>query len=137
MNTVESYQRDIQKLSLFLENSFRDHPTVLIRTPKTKRPLPQVLSIEEVEILLASPDETTLKGLRDKAMIEILYATGIRVSELVGLGLNDVNFELGYLVAYGKGSKERIVPIGEKAKNKLREYLDAGRPSLLKSRTIQ
>src|SRR3970040_3132057 len=95
----------------------------------------KVLSIEEVEMLLASPDETTLKGLRDKAMIEILYATGIRVSELVGLGLNDVNFELAYIVAYGKGSKERMVPIGEKAKNKLREYLDTGRPNLLKSRT--
>ncbi len=183
-NTVESYQRDIQKLSLFLEkkgvsnieqveykhildllsdlkdkdlrarsvaralvsirqffkyllieNIIKNDPMFLIRTPKTKRTLPQVLSIEEVERLLASPDETTLKGLRDKAMIEILYATGIRVSELVGLGLNDVNFELGYLVAYGKGSKERIVPIGEKAKDKLREYLDAGRPSLLKSRT--
>lgn len=183
-NTVESYQRDIQKLSLFfekkgisnieqveykhildflsdlkekdlgarsvvralvsirqffkyllIENIIKNDPTFLIRTPKTKRTLPQVLSIEEVEMLLASPDETTLKGLRDKAMIEILYATGIRVSELVGLGLNDVNFELGYLVAYGKGSKERMVPIGEKAKNKLREYLDTGRPNLLKSRT--
>ncbi len=183
-NTVESYQRDIQKLSLFLEkkgvsnieqveykhilellsdlkekdlgarsvaralvsirqffkyllieNIIMSDPTFLIRTPKTKRTLPQVLSIEEVERLLASPDETTLEGLRDKAMIEILYATGIRVSELVGLGLNDVNFELAYLVAYGKGSKERIVPIGEKAKNKLIEYLDRGRPSLLKSKT--
>ena len=183
-NTVESYQRDIHKLSLFLEkkgvsnieqveykhildllsdlkekdlgarsvaralvsirqffkyllieNIIMSDPTFLIRTPKTKRTLPQVLSIEEVERLLASPDETTLEGLRDKAMIEILYATGIRVSELVGLGLNDVNFELAYLVAYGKGSKERIVPIGEKAKNKLIEYLDRGRPSLLKSKT--
>lgn len=183
-NTVESYQRDIQKLSLFfekkgvsnieqveykhildflsdlkekdlgarsvvralvsirqffkyllIENIIKNDPTFLIRTPKTNRTLPQVLSIEEVEMLLASPDETTLKGLRDKAMIEILYATGIRVSELVGLGLNDVNFELAYLVAYGKGSKERMVPIGEKAKNKLREYLDTVRPNLLKSRT--
>jgi integrase/recombinase XerD len=93
-----------------------------------------VLSIEDVERLLSLPNETTLEGLRDKAMLEILYATGIRVSELVELGLNDINFELGYLIAYGKGSKERIVPIGENAKNKLNEYLNIGRPKHLKSR---
>jgi integrase/recombinase XerD len=133
---------------LLIEKSIKTDPTFLIRTPKTKRTLPEVLSLEDVEKLLSSPDESSLslpfhpvlrmkyyEVLRDKAMLEVLYATGIRVSELVELGLNDVNFELGYLVAYGKGSKERIVPIGEKAKDRLREYLDISRPKLLKSRT--
>jgi integrase/recombinase XerD len=120
---------------LLIEKLINQDPTFLIRTPKIKRTLPEVLSVEDVDRLLSAPDEASLEGLRDKAMLEILYATGIRVSELVGLGLNDVNFELGYLVAYGKGSKERIVPIGEKAKSKLREYLDIARPKLLKSRT--
>ncbi len=183
-NTVESYHRDIQKLSSFLEkkgitnveevdyknildflsnlkeknlkarsiarslisirqyfkyllieNIIKKDPTFLIRTPKTKRILPQVLSIEDIERLLASPNDGNIESIRDKAMLETLYATGIRVSELVELGLNDINFELGYLIAYGKGSKERIVPIGENAKSKLRAYLDTGRPRLLKSKT--
>lgn len=120
---------------LLTEKCIESDPTFLIRAPKTKRVLPDVLSFEEVERLLSPPDESSPEGIRDKSMLEVLYATGIRVSELVELGLNDVNFELGYIVAYGKGSKERIVPIGEKAKDKLREYLDTSRPKLLKSRT--
>lgn len=120
---------------LLTEKFIESDPTFLIRVPKTKRVLPDVLSLEDVERLLSSPVESSSEGIRDKSMLEVLYATGIRVSELVELGLNDVNFELGYIVAYGKGSKERIVPIGEKAKDKLREYLDISRPKLLKSRT--
>jgi integrase/recombinase XerD len=120
---------------LLAEKFIESDPTFLIRTPKTKRVLPDVLSLEDVEKLLSSPNESSPEGIRDKSMLEALYATGIRVSELVELKLNDVNFEAGYIVAYGKGSKERIVPIGEKANNKLREYLDISRPKLLKSRT--
>lgn len=120
---------------LLTERFIESDPTFLIRTPKSKRVLPEVLSLEDVEKLLSFPDESSPKGLRDKSMLEVLYATGIRVSELVELNLNDVNFELGYVVAYGKGSKERIVPMGEKAKTKLIEYLDTSRPKLLKSRT--
>jgi len=120
---------------LLTERFIESDPTFLIRTPKSKRVLPEVLSLEDVEKLLSFPDESSPEGLRDKSMLEVLYATGIRVSELVELNLNDVNFELGYVVAYGKGSKERIVPIGEKAKIKLIEYLDTSRPKLLKSRT--
>lgn len=120
---------------LLTERFIESDPTFLIRTPKSKRVLPEVLSLEDVEKLLSFPDESSPKGLRDKSMLEVLYATGIRVSELVALNLNDVNFELGYVVAYGKGSKERIVPMGEKAKIKLIEYLDTSRPKLLKSRT--
>lgn len=120
---------------LLTEKFIESDPTFLIRTPKTKRVLPEALSLEDVEKLLSSPDESSPEGIRDKSMLELLYATGIRVSELVELRLNDVNFELGYIIAYGKGSKQRIVPIGEKAKIKLREYLDTSRPKLLKSRT--
>jgi len=120
---------------LLTERLIESDPAFLIRTPKIKRVLPEVLSLEDVEKLLSSPDESSPEGIRDKCMLEVLYATGIRVSELVELRLNDVNFELGYIIAYGKGSKERIVPIGDKAKNKLREYLDTSRPKLLKSRT--
>ncbi len=120
---------------LLTEKFIESDPTFLIRTPKIKMGLPETLSLEDVEKLLSSPDESSPEGIRDKSMLEVLYATGIRVSELVELGLNDVNFELGYIIAYGKGSKQRIVPIGEKAKIKLREYLDTSRPRLLKSRT--
>jgi integrase/recombinase XerD len=120
---------------LLAEKFIESDPTFLIRTPKIKRGLPETLSLEGVEKLLSSPDESSPEGIRDKSMLEVLYATGIRVSELVELGLNDVNFELGYIIAYGKGSKQRIVPIGEKAKIKLREYLDTSRLKLLKSRT--
>lgn len=120
---------------LLTEKFIESDPTFLIRTPKTKRVLPETLSLEDVEKLLSPPDESSPEGIRDKSMLELLYATGTRVSELVELRLNDVNFELGYIIAYGKGSKQRIVPIGEKAKIKLREYLDTSRPKLLKSRT--
>lgn len=120
---------------LLTEKFIESDPTFLIRTPKTKRVLPETLSLEDIEKLLSPPDESSPEGIRDKSMLEVLYATGIRVSELVELRLNDVNFELGYIIAYGKGSKQRIVPIGEKAKIKLREYLDTSRPKLLKSRT--
>lgn len=120
---------------LLTEGFIDSDPAFFIRTPKIKRVLPEVLSIEDVEKLLSSPEESSPEGIRDKCMLEVLYATGIRVSELVELRLNDVNFELGYIIAYGKGSKERIVPIGDKAKNKLKEYLDTSRPKLLKSRT--
>jgi integrase/recombinase XerD len=87
-----------------------------------------------VDGLLAQPDISTPIGLRDKAMLELLYATGLRVSELVGLKLSDINLERGFLVVMGKGSKERAVPMGESAVGALHAYLNGGRPSLLKGR---
>jgi len=119
---------------LLLEKVIEENPTAHIRTPRMKKSIPGVITLEEVERILAAPDESTPEGLRDAAMLEILYATGIRVSELIGIKLNDVNFELGFVIVYGKGSKERIVPIGDKAKEKLIEYLRDSRPALLKSR---
>lgn len=119
---------------LRLEKILKEDPTAHIRTPRMKKSIPGVISLDEVERMLAAPDESSPEGLRDSAMLEVLYATGIRVSELIGLKLNDVNFEHGFVVVYGKGSKERIVPMGDKAKNKLLDYLRDSRPALLKSR---
>jgi integrase/recombinase XerD len=107
-------------------------PTVNIDTPRGWKRLPKALSLADVDLLLRQPDPSTLIGLRDKAMLELLYATGLRVSELVGLKLNDVNLERGYLVVLGKGSKERAVPIGETAMAAVSRYLSTGRAVLLK-----
>ncbi len=119
---------------LLTEKVIINDPTFLIRAPKMKISIPDVLSLEDVENLLSAPEENSLEGIRDKAMLEVLYATGVRVSELVQLELNSVNFELGYLLIYGKGGKERIVPVGQVAAKKLNEYLNTSRPKLLKSR---
>ena len=119
---------------LLAEKVLSEDPTAHIKTPKMKKAIPGVISLDDVESILGAPDESTPEGLRDAAMLEILYATGIRVSELIGLKLNDVNFELGFVVVYGKGSKERVVPIGDKAREKLLSYLRDSRPSLLKGR---
>jgi integrase/recombinase XerD len=110
-------------------------PTEDVEGPRGGQKLPQVLSREEVERLLAAPPERTAAGLRDRAMLEVLYATGLRVSELIGLGVNDVHLETRVLLARGKGSKERIVPVGGPAASALRRYLDLARPRLLKGRS--
>jgi integrase/recombinase XerD len=119
---------------LLLEKIIKEDPTSQIRTPKMKKSIPGVISLEDVERVLASPNESTPEGIRDLAMLEVLYATGIRVSELIWLKLNEVNFEMGFVIVYGKGSKERIVPIGGQAQEKLRTYMELSRPLLLKSR---
>jgi integrase/recombinase XerD len=110
-------------------------PARLLRAPKIPLRLPTVLSPSEVELLLAQPDLSSRLGKRDKAMLELLYATGLRVSELVGLKVQNVNLEAGFVRTIGKGSKERIVPMGAKAADALREYLLDDRPSLLRNRT--
>lgn len=119
---------------LIIEKLISEDPASQIKTPKMKKSIPGVISLDDVETLLGAPDESTPEGLRDSAMLEVLYASGIRVSELIGLKLNDVNFDHGYVIVYGKGSKERLVPVGEKARAKLTEYLSNGRPSILKTR---
>jgi integrase/recombinase XerD len=106
-------------------------PTENIETPRGWKRLPKSLSAADVDTLLRQPDPAALLGLRDKAMLELLYATGLRVSELVGLKLQDVNLERGYLIVMGKGSKERTVPMGEIAVAAISRYLEAGRTTLL------
>lgn len=105
-------------------------PTEDVDMPRFGRPLPQFLTVAEVDELLAAPDRRTDRGARDGTMLELLYATGLRVSELVKLRLEDVNFDAGYLVTVGKGKKERLVPIGEVALVSLRYYVAQVRPRL-------
>jgi integrase/recombinase XerD len=106
-------------------------PTADLDMPRYGRKLPVVLTLNEVEALLAAPDRGSPRGARDGAMLELLYATGLRVSELVRLRLGQINFQAGYLVALGKGRKERIVPVGEVALASLRGYVETARPQLL------
>ncbi|HEX8536908.1 MAG TPA: site-specific tyrosine recombinase XerD, partial [Cystobacter sp.] len=119
---------------LVAEKYLEKDATEDIDTPRSARKLPVFLTLEEVEQLLAAPEERTPVGQRDKAMLEVLYATGLRVSELVGLGINDIQLSAGYLVAKGKGSKERIVPVGSIAAEKVQAYLEGARPVLLGKR---
>ncbi len=108
-----------------------EDPVALIEAPKLGRPLPDTLSEAEVEALLAAPDPETPVGLRDRAMLEVLYATGLRVSELVGLLPGQVNRQQGLVRIHGKGGKERLVPLGEEAQDWLQRYLREARPVLV------
>jgi integrase/recombinase XerD len=109
-------------------------PTLRIDSPKLPRPLPKSLTEEDVESLLAAPQVEEALGLRDKAMLETLYASGLRVSELVALKLSQVSQDMGVVRVVGKGSKERLVPIGEEALAWIRRYLKEARPELLGGR---
>ena len=117
---------------LMREEMVKADPTVNIESPKIRPHLPSVLNVSEVDSLLSQPDSKTLRGLRDKTMLELLYATGIRVTELVSLKLTSINLEVGFLIAFGKGSKERIIPLGETAQLYLKEYITSARPKYLK-----
>ncbi len=120
---------------LVREDRIQSDPTTLIDSPKIGRPLPKSLSEEQVVKLLQSPDVATPLGLRDRAMIEALYATGLRVSELVGLTLSQVSLTQGVVRVIGKGDKERLVPLGEEAVSWINRYLAEGRPRLVRKRS--
>jgi integrase/recombinase XerD len=111
-----------------------DNPAADVRAPRAWKTLPKSLSNDEIERLLGAPDTTQPRGLRDRALIELFYATGLRVSEMVGLRQQDLNLESGYLTCTGKGRKQRLVPIGDEASAWLTRYLKDGRPALLKRR---
>jgi integrase/recombinase XerD len=134
--TIARHLASIRSFHQFLlrEKIVSQDPTVHIETPQFERTLPKVLSVEEVEALLSAPQTNTPFGLRDKAMLELLYATGMRVSELVQLNLADVHLTMGFVRCYGKGRKERIVPIGRMAIEALVRYLEHGRPQLVNPR---
>lgn len=105
-------------------------PTVNVETPKVEKRLPKVLSVREVERLLDAPDVTTATGVRDQAMLELLYATGIRVTELISIQVDDLNLSAGFLRCLGKGNKERIIPFGELANQALVNYVEQARTKL-------
>lgn len=109
-------------------------PSRLIDLPKSGLKLPDVLTIDEVKRLLDAPDPKKSSGCRDAAMLELLYAAGLRVSELITLKLQDVNLTAGYVRVFGKGGKERVVPIGQYAQEKIRTYTTGARQALLKDR---
>lgn len=120
---------------LLEEGRIRTDPLIHIERPMRAERFPKTLSEKNVEDLIAAPDVATPRGLRDRALLEVLYATGLRVSELVGLKLFELNLSDGVVRIFGKGSKERLVPLGEVAVDWLRRYIAEGRPELLGERS--
>lgn len=116
---------------LLLEKRIEADPAEDLRSPRAWPALPKYLDLDQVDRLLAEPDPTTPRGLRDKALIELLYATGLRVTELLSLKPADVNLDAGYLTCIGKGDKERLVPLGHSASDWVRRYTRDARPKLL------
>lgn len=115
---------------LLRKKLIKSSPCDLVDIPKIGKTLPEFLSLEEVDALLGAPDTAISLGLRDKAMLETLYATGLRVSELISLKMNDLNLQTGIVTAFGKGSKERIVPIGESAMVWVKRYMELARQKI-------
>lgn len=134
--TLARHTASIRSLHQFLlrEKQAEQDPSVLIESPQLERSLPKILSLQEIEKLLETPKLTTPFGYRDKAMLELLYATGIRVSEMIDLNLTDAHLTMGFIRCYGKGNKERIVPIGKTAAEALMNYIENARPKLLSSK---
>jgi integrase/recombinase XerD len=117
---------------LAVEQQQEGSPADDLRAPRAWAALPRFLDLEEVDRLLAQPDVSTPRGLRDKALISVLYATGLRVSELITLKLSNLHLDDGYLTCVGKGDKERIVPVGQDATDWVRRYLQEARPQFVK-----
>jgi integrase/recombinase XerD len=134
-----SITRGLSALKMFFrflisDGKIKNSPARLLVSAKLPRRLPEILSLDEVNMLLSQPDAVSGLGMRDKAMLELLYATGLRVSELIGLHLVNINLEAGFVRTIGKGTKERIVPIGQKAMEALMVYLSDARTGLLKGK---
>jgi len=132
--SVSRYQSTLRNFYRFCvtEGVLKEDPVSTIEAPKVRRSLPHFLSIKDVERLLAQPDVSTPLGLRDKAIIELLYSTGLRVSELCNLRVSDIQMSSGALRCIGKGNKERIVPVGRRALEIVERYLKESRPALLR-----
>jgi integrase/recombinase XerD len=116
------------------ERILKSDPTSLIDSPKLWKKIPDTLSLNEVETLLSQPNIRDRQGIRDRSILETLYATGMRVSEAANLKVNNVNLDIGFLRCIGKGNKERVIPLGKKAVGSLRRYLEISRPCLLKKK---
>jgi len=133
-NSISRALVAVKVLHRFLVNEryLKEDVTSVLSLPKLWRKLPEVLSPDEVDNILAGPNLKTKQGLRDKAALELMYATGMRVSELAGLKLNDLNLDMGFVKCIGKGQKERIIPLGKYASKALSSYLNKARPEFLK-----
>lgn len=129
LSAIRSFHR-----FLVQEQYVAHDPTALVESPRTIKSLPTLLSLNEVERLLQSPIGDSAIALRDRAMLEVVYATGMRVSELINLQLGDLKLDVGCLNAFGKGSKQRLIPLGEVALEILNKYLHYGRAKLLKDK---
>ncbi len=116
------------------ERILKSDPSTLIDSPKLWKRVPETLTLNEVEALIFQPDIRETQGIRDRAILETLYATGMRVSEAVDLKIDSVNLDIGFLRCIGKGNKERVIPLGKKAIASINRYLEAARPKLLKGR---
>ena len=135
---VSTISRNIAAIKAFYqylvkENYLESDPSQSLDTPKVEKKLPKILSVHEVEELLKQPEIKSSGGLRDKAMLELLYATGIRVSELIALNISDINLDMGYVKCYGKGSKNRIVPLGSIAVKAVHDYIIKGRMKVVRT----
>ncbi len=120
---------------LFVEKYTKDNIAKSVESPKQTKKIPSVLSIEEIDMLLDSLSQENPMEARNKAMIELAYASGLRVSELIGLSMKDIHLDMGYVQVYGKGNKERIVPVGEMAIDSIEYYISNARPKLVKKHT--
>ncbi|MBN1663519.1 MAG: site-specific tyrosine recombinase XerD [Deltaproteobacteria bacterium] len=137
--SATSMNRNLSAIRGFYKYLIREQkidldPAANITSAKTWMRLPDTLSQEEMNLLLAQPGSASVSAVRDKAMLELMYATGIRVSELISLTINAMNWQVGYVTALGKGGKERIVPVGKSAYECLTEYVEQARPALLAGR---
>jgi integrase/recombinase XerD len=134
--TISRYLSAIRAFYAYLieEHIISKDPTVNIATPKIVINPPEYLTLEEVELLLSVPDEGSILGLRDRAIIELMYSCGLRVSEVTSLKIGNINFHESYILVLGKGGKERFVPFGERARSLLERYIDCARGDLLKGR---
>jgi integrase/recombinase XerD len=122
---------------LLQERVLEESPLAHIELAKVWMRLPDTVSREEMNRILSGPDDSTPSGLRDRAMLELLYATGLRVSELTSLSMNSINWQVGFLMVMGKGSKERVVPVGKTAYDCVRRYVDEARPKFIRSKTTE
>lgn len=134
---ASSISRSIASIRAFFHflcqtRNWKENPAEHLKAPKIEKKMPGILTIDEVDLLLKQPRENTAKGIRDRAMLELLYATGIRVSELISLTLKDINLKLGYITC-SSGEKERVIPFGSAAKRSVEHYMEGARAELLGS----
>ena len=138
-NSIARHLAAIKVFHRFLvrERILKTDPSSLIDSPRLWKKIPEILTENEVDALLNQPDIRDKQGMRDKAILEIFYATGMRVSEAVNLKVDNLNLDIGFLRCIGKGNKERVIPLGKKAISSLKRYLEISRPRLLKNKASE